>query len=352
MFERRSLKWPITLGVIMMVLLVALTVGWILLAVSGLNEKGAAPLYWTLLTVGTTFLVLVLVGVVMYLALSVKEINLNRRQSNFMDAVTHELKSPIASLKLYLQTLHRRQVSPEEQANFHGYMLEDVERLDDLINHLLDAAKLAKPAVDSEMEDLELAELLPRWVDELRIRYRVPEEAVQVQVEPCIVRARSVDLAMIFRNVIDNAFKYAGDPASIAVVSHLDDQDQVVTLIKDNGSGIPRRLRNKIFHRFFRMGVELQREKPGTGLGLYIVHTLVRHMKGRIRVRDRDDGPGTMFEITLRGQPASTPPADSSTTNTQTTNTKAISTKTANTQTANSAAANAPAAISRGGARQ
>ena len=115
MFERRSLKWPITLGVIMIVLIVALTVGWILLAVSGmLNEKGPAPLYWTLLTVGTTFLVLVLVGVVMYLALSVKEINLNRRQSNFIDAVTHELKSPIASLKLYLQTLHRRQVSAEE----------------------------------------------------------------------------------------------------------------------------------------------------------------------------------------------------------------------------------------------
>ena len=168
MFERRSLKWPITLGVIMIVLIVALTVGWILLAVLGVgNEKGLAPLYWTLLTVGTTFLVLVLVGVVMYLALSVKEINLNRRQSNFIDAVTHELKSPIASLKLYLQTLHRRQVSAEEQANFHRYMLEDVERLDDLINHLLDAAKLSKPAIDSEMEDLELAKLLPLWVDEL-----------------------------------------------------------------------------------------------------------------------------------------------------------------------------------------
>ena len=156
MFERRSLKWPITLGVIMIVLIVALTVGWILLAVSGGG--------WTLLTVGTTFLVLVLVGVVMYLSLSVKEINLNRRQSNFMDAVTHELKSPIASLKLCLQTLHIRQVSEEEQANFFRYMLEDVERLDDLINHLLDAAKLSKPAIDSEMEDLELNELLPRWV--------------------------------------------------------------------------------------------------------------------------------------------------------------------------------------------
>jgi signal transduction histidine kinase len=251
----------------------------------------------------------VLVGVVMYLSLSVKEINLNRRQSNFIDAVTHELKSPIASLKLYLQTLHRRQVSEEDLANFHRYMLEDVERLDDLINHLLGAAKLSKPAIDSEMEDLELAELLPRWVDELRIRYRTPDESVRVEVEPSVVRARSVDLAMIFRNVIDNAFKYASDPAEIEIVSKLNDENHVVTLIKDNGTGIPRRLRHKIFHRFFRMGVELQRKKPGTGLGLYIVHTLVRRMKGRIRVRDRDDGPGTMFEITLRAQPA-TPPVE------------------------------------------
>ncbi len=302
MFERRSLKWPITLGVIMIVLIVALTVGWILLAVSGLIEgQGAAPLYWTLLTVGTTFLGLVLVGVVMYLALSVKEINLNRRQSNFMDAVTHELKSPIASLKLYLQTLHRQNVSEEEQANFHRYMLEDVERLDNLINDLLDAAKFAKPAIDSEMEDLRLAELLPDWVDELRVRYRVPEQAVQVQVEPSVVRARPMDLALIFRNVIDNAFKYASDPARVEVVSRLEDGDRVVTLIKDNGAGIPRRMRQRIFQRFFRLGVELQREKPGTGLGLYIVDTLVRRMKGRVRVRDRDNGPGTIFEITLRG---------------------------------------------------
>lgn len=345
MFERRSLKWPITLGVIMIVLIVALTVGWVLLAVFGmLNEKGPTLLYWTLLTVGTTFLVLVLVGVVMYLALSVKEINLNRRQSNFMDAVTHELKSPIASLKLYLQTLHRRQVSAAEQANFHAYMLEDVERLDDLINHLLDAAKLAKPAVDSEMEDLDLSVLLPRWVDELRIRYRIPEDAVRVHVQPCVVRARSVDLAMIFRNVIDNAIKYAGDPTKIEVSSQLDDENQVVTLIRDNGAGIPRRLRRKIFHRFFRMGVELQREKPGTGLGLYIVHTLVRNMKGRIRVRDRDDGPGTVFEITLRGtrQPAGTQPVG-----TQPVGTQPAGTQPAGTQPTSLALASPPPASSR-----
>src|SRR5690606_4506252 len=100
-----SLKWPIALGVVLFISLVVLIVGWVLLSVYGaLASKGAAPLYWTLLTVGTMLFVLVIVGVAMYLALSVKAIRLSERQSNFVDSVTHELKSPIASLKLYLQT--------------------------------------------------------------------------------------------------------------------------------------------------------------------------------------------------------------------------------------------------------
>ncbi len=119
--------WPITLGVIMILLVVALIVGWVTVTVIG-TERSAA--YWALLAVGTTFLVLVLVGVVLYLLISVKEIRLNRRQSNFIDSVTHELKSPIASLKLYLQTLSRRNVDEQRQADFYRFMLEDVDRLD------------------------------------------------------------------------------------------------------------------------------------------------------------------------------------------------------------------------------
>src|SRR5262245_28511131 len=118
MFERRSLKWPITLGVVMIVLLVVLTVGWVLLAVFGGQ--------WTWLSIGTTFLAFVLADVIMYLVLMVKAINLSRRQSNFIDSVTHELKSPIASLKLYLQTLNRHHVEEVERESFHRYMLDDV----------------------------------------------------------------------------------------------------------------------------------------------------------------------------------------------------------------------------------
>ena len=305
MLERRSLKWPITLGVVMIVLLVALTVGWILLAVFGaLKDRGFAPLYWTMLTVGTLFLLLVLLGVVMYLALSVKAINLNRRQSNFVDSVTHELKSPVASLKLYLQTMDRHELSAEEHSGFLRTMLDDVERLDALINHLLDAARLERAPEESELEDVRCDEVLRNCAQEVCLRHRVPLGVVRLDLEPTIIASRHVDLSMVFRNLLDNAVKYAGDPPEITVVSRLTDDGWVMTSVADNGRGVPRAARRKVFRRFVRLGMELERDKPGTGLGLYLVHTSVRRLGGRIRVRERDGGPGSVFEVQLPGSRA------------------------------------------------
>jgi len=300
---RRSLRLPITLAIVMIVLLVALIVGWVILAVFGLmSETSYSPFYVTLLSVGTTFLVLVLGGTICYLVLSIKAINLNRRQSNFIASVTHELKSPIASLKLYLQTLRRRQVGDDQRTRFQQYMLEDVERLDHLINHLLEAARLDQVRVDDEEEDVELAELLQECAESICLRYRVPPGTVQLELEPCMLRAWRVDVEMIFRNLIDNAVKYAGAEPRVQVSLRLaPDAGLTVTRIQDNGSGIPLPLRRKIFGRFVRLGLELERETPGTGLGLYIVRTLVRRLGGRIQVSDADHGIGTAFEVQLPG---------------------------------------------------
>jgi len=305
MSPRRHLGLPITLAIVMIVLLVVLTVGWVLLAVSGaLSEKGYPALYWTILTVGTTFMVLLVVGVVLYLVLSVKAINLNRRQSNFIDSVTHELKSPIASMKLYLQTLNLRQVGHEQQSDFYRYMLEDVHRLDHLINQMLDAGRLETGRRDGEVEDVALAGLLRECAATVCLRYRVPSDIVRLDLQPCVVRARRVDLEMIFRNLIDNAVKYAGSQPEVEVTLRPESDGCTLTRIGDNGRGIPQKLRRKIFGRFVRLGLELQREKPGTGLGLYIVRTLVKRLGGRVRVHDREAGPGTVFEIQLPGIPA------------------------------------------------
>ena len=311
MSPRRPLGLPITLAIVMIVLLVVLTVGWVLLAVSkALSDQGYAPLYWTLLTVGTTFMVLLVAGVVWYLVLSVKAINLTRRQSNFIDSVTHELKSPIASMKLYLQTLNLRRVSHEQQADFYRYMLEDVHRLDHLINQMLDAGQLETGSRNGEAEDVSLPGLLRECAATVCLRYRVPSDTVRLDLQPCVVRARRVDLEMIFRNLLDNAVKYAGAEPQVEVSLRPTADGGSLTRIADNGRGIPHKLRRKIFGRFVRLGLELEREKPGTGLGLYIVRTLVGRLRGRIRVRDREKGPGTAFEVQLPGRPAAAAQSD------------------------------------------
>jgi len=304
MSPRRSLRLPITLGVVMIVLLVVLIIGWVLLSVFGaLANTRSAGIYWAFLPVGTTFILLLLVGVSLYLALSIKAINLTRRQSNFIDSVTHELKSPIASMKLYLQTLSRRQVSPDEQARFYRSMLEDVDRLDHLTDQMLDAGRLEAHASDGELEDVPLADLLHDCADSVCLRYRVPADTVSLDIEPCVVQARRADLEMIFRNLIDNAVKYAGAQPQVEVTVRPAQNRSTLTRISDNGRGIPHKMRRKIFGRFVRLGLELQREKPGTGLGLYIVRTLVRRLHGRVRLRDRESGPGTVFEVQLPAAP-------------------------------------------------
>src|SRR5687767_1219752 len=183
MISRRSLSWPITLAVIMILLLVALTVGWIIVTARSALEGEDAALYWTLLAVGTTFLVLLLVGVVVYLLLSIKSVRLTQRQSNFIDSVTHELKSPIASLKLYLQTLTRRKVSAEQAEGFHRSMLEDLERLDSLINHLLDAARIEREPLETPLEEVDLSQLIRSIAQTAQQHYHLADNAMELRLE-------------------------------------------------------------------------------------------------------------------------------------------------------------------------
>lgn len=298
---RFSYGWPITLAVVMIALVVALIVGWVILTV----EIEHSGLFWTLMVLGTSFLGLVLVGVVLYLLISIKGIRLTQRQSNFIDSVSHELKSPIASLKLYLQTLSRRSVTEEQQANFYRFMLDDVQRLDALIDHMLDAAQLDQRPPETDIADVELSAVLRSCAETVCLRYHLPSETIQLRASEAIVRAKPTDLEIIFRNLMDNAIKYGGASPEVQIDSQFSGGEQVVTRIVDNGRGIPAKLRRKIFGRFVRLGRELERAQAGTGLGLFIVRTLVKRLHGSIAVRDRPDGPGTIFEVQLPArQPA------------------------------------------------
>ncbi|MEW4452243.1 HAMP domain-containing sensor histidine kinase [Bremerella sp. JC817] len=299
---RRRLGLPITLAVIMIVLLIALIIGWVMINVWGATEnEQAAPLYWTFLPIGATFLAVILAGVIFYMVLSIKAINLSQRQANFIDSVTHELKSPIASLKLYLQTLNRRSIPPEKVGSFYETMLEDVERLDHLINHLLEAGRLDRSHEDAEEGDVRLDKVLAGCAQSVALLYRLPPDTIKLKTVPCSIRGLHGDIEIIFRNLIDNAVKYSGKDPEVRVQLRVKYNDEAVIEVADNGPGIPFSQRRKIFGRFVRLGLELQREKPGTGLGLYIVRTLVKRMRGDVRVKDPPKGSGTVFVVTLPG---------------------------------------------------
>jgi two-component system, OmpR family, phosphate regulon sensor histidine kinase PhoR len=312
MFERKSLKWPIALAVTMIVLLVSLMIGWVLLNIFGWQRgELSTSLYWILISAGSAMFTCVVVGVVLYLILAIQQINLNRRQSNFIDAVTHELKSPIASLKLYLQTLNRRPIEEPQRQDFYKAMLQDVERLDKVITQLLDVARLSHRAEESSIDTspVRVDELVQRIVEEVQTRYAAAESdsnepqpipVISLDLEPVIIQGMTVDLDMLFRNLIDNAFKYGGKPCKIDISVHFDSKtNRLSATISDNGNGIPRSMRRRIFNRFFRIGDELERTKPGIGLGLFLVRNVIRRLKGSIAIVDIPGHSGTRFEISL-----------------------------------------------------
>ncbi len=229
MFRRSSLKWPIILATLLLVITVSLLVLYIL--------AQAANRQWGLLAVGTIFFALLLAGVVVYLVLTIKEINLNRRQANFIDSVTHELKSPIASIKLILQTLEFREVPPDQQREFHKYMLEDVQRLDSLIDHLLAAARLDQLDDLPDMEDVLLAPLLEQCAADIRRRYDLPPEGIEIDVLDCVVRGRPPELEVVFSNLLDNGVKYGGSPPKVRIDARRRSSGRVLVRISDNGKG-------------------------------------------------------------------------------------------------------------------
>lgn len=261
---------------------------------------------WMALTLGSVALALSLFGISFYSFLTIKEIQLNRRQSNFVDSVTHELKTPIAALRLYLDTLIMRDPGPEDRQDFYATMDKELGRLDRLINQLLEVGRLDAIGHQSEPETVSVLELMQHCAETACLNHKVELcEVFQFDVAPVSLKSRRLLLEMIFGNLLDNAVKYGGTPPRVYVSAFPRGTDRVVVRIRDNGAGVPEENRRRIFQMFFRGSDELQRTKTGTGLGLYIVRTLVGILKGRINVMDAGSGTdttGSIFEVTLPGR--------------------------------------------------
>lgn len=293
---RTTLHLPITLSVVLMVLNISLMILWIVLL--------AQITWWSALIAGVVIFAAILAGLSFYLVLIIKEVRLNQRQANFVDSVTHELKSPIASLKLYLETLELRTLDDQQRTKFYRVMEQELERLDHLINQLLEVGRLDAIGTQSDPYEIELEPLLRKCAQAACAHHKCEEsETVHYDLQPAVLHARGLVLETVFRNLLDNAIKYGDSPPQVEVQVRVE-RGRVITRITDNGEGVPPELRKRIFGLFFRAGSELTRRQKGTGLGLYIVHTLVRQLKGRITVHDRLGEPGSVFEVDLPGRMA------------------------------------------------
>lgn len=293
--SRMTIGLPITLSVVLMTLCITLMVLWIVLLT---HREG-----WSALIIGVVVFALLLVGLSFYLFLMIKEMRLNQRQANFIDSVTHELKSPIASLRLYLETLEMRALQDEQRTKFYRVMEEELERLDHLITQLLEVGRIDAIGEQSEPEEISLEALLRKCGAAACAHHKKEEDqTIEYDIKPSVIFARRIVLETIFRNLLDNAIKYAGEPPKVDVEANCEEQrGRVIIRIADNGQGVPPELRTQIFRIFFRAGSELTRRKKGTGLGLYIVHTLVKQLKGRVTVHDRPGRQGSVFEVELPG---------------------------------------------------
>ena len=293
--KRSHLKLPIWTSVV----LASLNITLMVVLIIQLVQEG----FWLALILGTIALGISLFGITFYSFLTIKEIQLNRRQANFVDSVTHELKTPIAALRLYLDTLLMRDLDPDNRQEFYTTMDAELQRLDQLINQLLEVGRLDAIGSQSEPEHVDLKKLLESCSELVCQQHKVDvADVCQFDLPEIGVNARRMLLEMIFRNLLDNAIKYGSDPPRVDVMALARGRDRVVVRIRDYGKGVPTEQRQSVFQMFFRGSDELQRTRKGTGLGLYIVKTLVGIMKGRIHIVDATDGPGSVFEVVLPGR--------------------------------------------------
>jgi signal transduction histidine kinase len=226
---------------------------------------------------------------------------LNQRQRAFLDAVTHEMKTPLASMRLYVDTLIRHDPDRERREQFLARMGEDLERLDRTVDQVLAAARAEEPGRRSARGVVVLREVLESCIDEIRDRHRLPGGAVALD-GACManVRGDRTELAVVFRNLLENAVKYSDEPVEVKVCVSGPRDGRVSVDISDRGIGIPVGELRKIFQRFYRVGRDVQRAAAGLGLGLFIVRNLVRRQGGRVEARSEGDGAGSRFVVTLR----------------------------------------------------
>lgn len=294
----RSITFPIVLGVVAELLSVALLVGWILVIVQNVELSQQVSSNTWLMVGGILSFVVIMTVLVLFSVFLVREILEARRHYRFIDSVTHELKSPLASLKLCVETLDRRELAPEQRHDLHQMMLDDLDRLTAFIDDILQASKIGYGG-DVAFAEVGLYELVTRCASRVRARHKVPEAGIAIEVpEELMLWTDRTALDVVLRNLLDNAVKYSEDDLRVRLVAGVDG-DRVRIQVLDRGIGIPLAHQKRVFDRFYRAPMESVHARRGTGLGLYVASQLVRQLGGRLVADSAGPGKGTTMSFEL-----------------------------------------------------
>ncbi len=298
----RSISGPIVLGASSVALSIVLLVGWILLIVQNLQlTKRVAENTW-LLVAGIVSLAAIISVLVLFSVFLVREILEVRRQTSFIDSVTHELRSPLASLSLGIQTLDRETLDPATAKEVRGRMRRDVERLSLFIEEVLEASRVDHGHSTQSVSEFDLKELVERVVEVVCRRWDVDPKSVRVDVEDgVLMHTDQTAIETVLRNLVDNAVKYSGRPPEVVVRAQRAGDDLQIE-VTDKGIGIPVGLHKRVFERFYRVPEEAVRSRSGTGLGLFVVNALVRGIGGRMSAKSEGVGKGTTMHVHLPGR--------------------------------------------------
>jgi signal transduction histidine kinase len=292
--RRGTIVFFLCLGIGLVALAVALNVGWIIL-----NWREGVLLFF-----GIVFFALLIAGMVVNTIFLVRELRRSEQHDSFINAVTHELKTPIASIRLHLETLQRRQLAEERKQEFYKLMLSDADRLTDTVEQVLKAGRAGDKKAGREKADVDFSQLVHECMEVIRTRYHLQTENLRYE-EPASngnglhVRGSVDDLRTAVSNVLDNAVKYSGEHVDVRIRLESPDEKKLVLKVQDQGVGIAPEDLKRIFKRFHRLAPRSLAHVKGTGLGLFIVKSIAKKHGGRAFATSEGEGQGTTVVIEL-----------------------------------------------------
>jgi len=299
--KRTGLLPVVLLGILAIVFLAAVIVGWNIIfplhygMALGSSSTEAKVGYWVLMALGDVLLATVLVALGFFLSFVVRRAREQRRQDLFIDTVTHELRTPLTSMRLCLDTLERRELHPEKKAEFLHRMREDLDRLRDFIDHVIEVGRLEHGERRIDAVEVDLTELSRRCVARIGSRHELADDWCAIDApEKLTLRSDPVAVETILLNLLENAVKYSDGPPQVRV-RMLRDGDQLRIAVSDSGLGIPAQQHARIFTRFAR----LRAGGGGAGLGLYLVREICRLLGGSVHAQSKGPGQGSTFTVEL-----------------------------------------------------